>query len=513
MANMTETNIYRRRWWTLITIALSVLVIVLDMTVLNVALPTIQRELHASSSDLLWMVNAYTMVFGALMLTTGALGDRYGRAKILQAGVAVFGLSSVGAYFSGTPAHLIIWRIFMGAGAAMILPVTLAIITNIFPEKERGKAIGIWAGLNSIGIALGPIIGGALVEHFNWNSVFLINIPVAIAAFVLGWFLIPDSRDSNPRKLDIPGNILALAGLSLLIYGLINGSSKGWTSAEVLGTLIGSVVIIALFILWDRKAEQPLIELKFFKKARFSAGIGILVILGLGLNGLLYVMTYYMQFVKGYMALSTGLRYLPIALGVLIGAISSDFIVKRFGSKLVMLTGFTGSAVMLVLISFITDGSPYWQLGTILFFLSLFMGFIIAPVTDAIMGALPKDKSGVGSAMNTVFRNVSGAIGVALVGAILNSIYTSSFTKAAVSIAGLPGVLTRQAADSIGAAIAIAKSGQIPSAAADSLIQIARNSFMDGWSIVMLISAAIFVIGAFIVWKFMPSRAETSDPN
>jgi EmrB/QacA subfamily drug resistance transporter len=505
MAKMTEDRIYKLRWWTLVTIALSILVIVLDATVMNVALPTIQRELNATGAELLWMVNAYMMVFGALMLTTGSLGDRFGRAKILQIGVAVFGLASVGAYLSGTPAHLIIWRIFMGAGAAMILPVTLAIITNIFPENERGKAIGVWAGLNSIGIALGPIIGGALVEHFKWNSIFLINIPVAVIALILGWFLIPDSRDTNPRQLDIPGNILALAGLSLLIYGLINGGSKGWTDPQVLGTLIGSAVIITLFILWDRRAEQPLLELKFFKNARFSAGIGIIIILGLGLNGFQYVLTYYMQFVKSYTALGTGVRYLPLALGLLIGAVSSDTFAKRLGGKWVMLSGFIGTAVMLFLTAMFKVDSPFWQLGLYLFLEALFLGFIIAPVTDAIMGALPKAKAGIGSAMNTVFRMVAGAIGVALLGAVLNSIYSSNFTKAAANM-GLPDVLLQKAADSVGAAVGIANSGQVPAALAGPLAQTARQSFMDGWQIMAYISCAIFIIGAFIVLKFMPAH-------
>jgi EmrB/QacA subfamily drug resistance transporter len=421
--------------------------------------------------------------------------------------VAIFGLASLGAYFSGTPTHLIIWRIFMGAGAAMILPVTLAIITNIFPKEERGKAIGVWAGLNSIGIALGPIIGGALVENFKWNSIFLINIPVAVVALILGWFLIPDSRDENPRKLDIPGNILALAGLSSLIYGLINGASRGWSSGQVLATLIGAVVLIGLFILWERKASNPLLELGFFKNARFSAGIGIIVILGLGLNGFQYVLTYYMQFVKSYTALGTGLRYLPLAVGLLIGAISSDSLVKRLGTRWVMAAGFIGTAAMLFLMSIFKVDSPFWQLALNLFFEALFLGFILAPVTNTIMGALPKAKVGIGSAMNTVFRMVAGAIGVAVLGALLNSIYSSNFNKAAAGI-GLPQALLQKAADSVGAAIGIAGSGKIPGDMAATLAQTARHSFMDGWQIMAYISAGIFVVGTAMVLRFMPKRGE-----
>ena len=506
MIEAREARIYRRRWWTLAAIALSILVIVLDATVMNVALPTIQRELNATNSQLLWMVNAYTMVFGALMLTTGSLGDRFGRAKILQAGVVVFGLSSIGAYLAGSATTLIIWRILMGAGAAMILPATLAIITNVFPEKERGKAIGVWAGLNAVGIALGPIIGGALVQHFNWNSIFLINIPVAVIALILGWFLIPDSRDSNPRKLDIVGNILSLAGLSALIYGLINGGSRGWTNPQVLGPLIGSVVIILIFVLWERRVSQPLLEIALFRNARFSAGIGVLIIMGLGLNGFQYVLTFYMQFVKGYNALGTGLRFLPLAMGILLGAVTADSAVKRLGTKWVMLLGFVGTAVMFIFISRFKIDSPFWQLGTELFFSALFLGYILAPVMDAIMGALPKAKAGTGSAVSTVFRMIAGAIGVAAMGAIVGSIYTSNFVKSAASISGLPAALSQKAGDSIGMALGIAKSGQLSPELAGSLAQTARQSFMDGWQTMAIISCAIFVVGAQVVLKFMPAR-------
>ena len=508
MAETREARIYRRRWWTLATIAVTILVVVLDATVMNVALPTIQRELSATNSQLLWMVNAYTLMFGALMLTTGALGDRFGRAKILQAGVAVFGLSSIGAYLAGSATTLIIWRIFMGTGAAMIIPATLAIVTNIFPEKERGKAIGIWIGLNSVGIALGPIIGGALVQHFNWNSIFLINIPVAVIALILGWFLIPDSRDRTPRKLDIVGNILSLAGLSALMYGLINGGSKGWTNPQVLGPLIGSVVIILIFVLWERRVTQPLLEIGFFRNARFSAGIGLLVIIGLGLNGFQYVLTYYMQFVKGYNALGTGLRYLPLAIGMLLGAVTADMLVKRLGTKWVMVLGFVGTTIMFVFISRFRIDSPFLELGMELFFFSVFLGYVMAPVADVIIGALPKAKAGIGSATLTVFRMVAGAIGVAALGAIIGSIYTSNFVKSAASISGLPAALSQKAGDSIGMALGIAKSGQLSPAVASSLAQTARQSFMDGWQTMAIICCVIFVVGVIVVLKFMPARHE-----
>jgi DHA2 family multidrug resistance protein-like MFS transporter len=264
MIETKEARIYRLRWRTLATISVSILVLVLDTTVMNLALPTIQRQLNATSSELMWMVTAYTMILGALMLTSGSLGDRIGRGKVLRVGLIVFGIASVGAFLSSTPVQLIVCRLFMGAGAALIMPNTLSTITNIFPEKERAKAIGIWAGLNGLGIVLGPIIGGFMVQHFNWNSIFFINIPVVIVALILGQFFVPDTRDDKPRKLDILGNLLSLAGLAMLIYGLNTGGSRGWTDALVLGTIISSVVLIGLFIFWERRASQPLLDLGFF---------------------------------------------------------------------------------------------------------------------------------------------------------------------------------------------------------------------------------------------------------
>ena len=506
MAESREARVFRLRWWTLVTVAISILLIVLDATVLNVALPTIQKKLSAASTELLWMVNAYTMVFGALMLTTGSLADRLGRAKLLQAGVVVFGLASVGAYFSGTATHLIVWRVLQGIGGAMILPTTLAIITNVFPEKERPRAIGIWAGLNAVGIALGPIIGGALVQNFNWNSIFLINIPVAAVALVMGIFLVPDSKDSHPRKLDIVGNVLSLAGLASLIYGLINGGSRGWTDAQVLGTLIGGAAILLLFVLWERRVSEPLLEIGFFKDMRFTAGISVIMILGLALNGFQYISTFYMQFVKAYTALGTGLRYIPLAVGLLIGAVSSDRIAKPIGSKWVMTAGFAGTSAVLFAMSGLTAATSYYPLGTELFFLGLCLGLIMAPVTDVIMGALPKDKAGIGSATNTVFRMVSGAVGVAVIGSILSSVYRSNFTRAVSAIHGLTAVISQKGGDSVGAALAISGSGQLPAPVANSLAMAGRQSFMDGWHILAIITGCIALAGVAVVIAFMPAR-------
>ncbi len=478
---LTNTREYKRRWWTLVVIAISVLIIVIDASIVNIALPTLQRELNTTLSELQWIINAYIMVFGALMLTTGALGDRLGRARILQAGIIVFAGASLAAAFSHSGWQLILWRAVMGVGAAMMLPATLAIITNVFPQKERIKAIGAWAGMNAIGVALGPIVGGLLIDHLHWNWIFLINLPIAAVALVAGWFLIPNSKDPNAKKLDIPGTILSAAGLSALVYGLITGSSKGWTSPEVIGTLCGSVVLIALFALWERHTSNPMLELGFFRNPSFSAGVGAVSIMGLALMGINFTLTLYLQFVHGYTALQTGVRFVPLALGIFIGAGSAHRIVSRFGSSRTITIGFIGTVAMLVLASFWQIETAYWQLGLIFFWLGFSLGYVAAPATDVVMSALPEAKAGIGSAMNTVSRMVAGAIGVAALGTALSSIYSSSFKEATSSIPGLPPEVMEAASDSVGVAVTIAE--KLPPSIGEPLVQAAKNSFMDGWQV------------------------------
>ena len=503
-----EARTYRLRWWILVTIAISVLVVILDATVMNVALPTIQKQLNASSSELLWMVNVYTMILGSVVITFGGLGDRWGRGKLLQSGLLVFGLSSLAAFLSTTPTLLIVSRVFMGAGAAMIMPSTLSILTAVFPENERGQAIGVWAGINAIGIALGPIIGGLLVEHYNWNSIFLINIPVAVVALVLGWFFIPDSKDLHPPKLDLVGNLLSLVGLAALIWGLINGSSRGWTDSAVLAALIGAVVVLTLFVFWERKTSHPLIKLSLFRNPGFSTGISILVIIGLAMNGIIYVLTYYMQFVQNYDPLGAGVRFVPFAVGMLLGAISSAKLVKLWNSRWIIALSYAGTGIVLGLMSLLKADTSFWILGTEFVFFGLLMGCAMAPVTNIIMSSLPKANTGLGSAINNSFRQIAGTIGVAISGAILGSFFTSHFLAFASAIQGLPAQIIQKASDSVGMAVGIARSGQLPAATANSLTQLAHDSFMHGWSAVMLISGGIMICGGILAFILIPGTAK-----
>ncbi len=486
-------------------LALAILIVVIDHTILNVALPTIQRELGATISQLQWMVDAYILAFATLLLTMGTLGDRIGRATILRIGMMIFGSASLGAVLAGSAGHLIAARAFMGVGAAMIMPATLAIITNIFPPEERGKAIGAWGAMNGIGVALGPLLGGLLLEHFSWSSVFLINIPIVGVALAAGFFLIPNSRDSNPRRIDIPGTFLSVIMLFLLVFGLIKGSDWGWINPAVLACLGGFVITAFLFILWERKASTPMLDFQLFRNPCLSAGSGGITVMTVAMFGLLFAFTMYMQFVKGYSAMETGIRFLPIAFGYAFGSMSSNRTVAKWGTRAVVAAGFLGMTTLAPVIAFWQTGTAYWQIGLLMFGASYFMGNIMTPSLNAVLGAVPKTSAGVGSAIGNVAFQVGGALGVAALGSALSSVYQAKMAAAlGGQLASLPAEIADAAKGSIGAAVTVAS--RLPEGLQQSFLQIAGGSFMDGWQVILLIICAVGIIGATLTMKFMPSR-------
>jgi EmrB/QacA subfamily drug resistance transporter len=502
--DITRTKEYRRRWWTLVAVAVSVLIVILDSTIVNIALPTLQRELGTTMSQLQWISNAYILTFGALMLTMGALGDKIGRARMLQMGIILFAGGSLAASFAHSGSQLIAWRAVMGIGGAMMLPATLAIITNVFPREERGRAIGIWAGLNSIGVALGPIIGGLIIDNIGWKWIFLVNLPVAAVALIAGWFLIPDSRNPDSRPIDIIGTVLSALGLGALVFGLIQGDRWGWTDPGIIVSLAGSVVLLGSFIFWESRTQHPMLDVRFFRSARFSAGVGAVSIMALSMMGISFGLTIYMQSVREYTALQTGVRMIPFALGMFIGAGMADRIVNKLGTTIVVFGGFIGAAIIGVLVSFWQVETAYWVVGLVLFGVGFFLGNIAAPATDAVMGALSEERAGIGSAMNSASRIIAGSLGIAVLGTALSSVYTSSFKEASSAFTGMTPEMMKAAGDSVGAAVTIA--GKLPGGAGDALALAAKNSFMDGWHIMAYVTCVICVIGAFVILKFMPAR-------
>src|SRR5215207_5296828 len=370
---------YERRWASLGVLSLSLVIIGLDNTILNVALPTLQEEFGASASRLQWMVDAYLLVFAGLLLVFGTLGDRFGRKRALQAGVSIFGLASLGALVADSAEQVIAVRALMGVGAALIMPATLSIIANLFTGKERGKAIAIWAALAAVGIGLGPLTGGLLLEWFDWWSIFLVNVPVAAAALLLGVRYVPESRDPRPGSFDLLGAAFSTAGFSILVYAIIEAPGRGWTSAPVLGSLVASVVLLGSFFWWERRVAEPMLDLGFFRSARFSVGTAAVSVAFFALLGGIFALTQYLQFAHGFSAIEAGAVMSPMALGLMIGAGSSSKAAAKLGTGRVVAAGLTGLAIMLALTTLFEPGTSTLALVAWFFGVTLAMGWIMAP--------------------------------------------------------------------------------------------------------------------------------------
>jgi len=498
-----EVRKHRLRWWTLGVLCLSVLVVVIDSSILNVALPTLQRDLGASASGLQWIVTSYILILGGLLLTTGSLGDRFGRAMMLRAGLVVFALASLTAAYMDSAGQLIAARAVMGLGAAMIVPSTLSIAVDVFKGEERTKAIAIWAALNAVGIVLGPIFGGLILEHLHWGWIFLVNLPIAAVAILAGMMLITESRDPEAKPLDIPGAFLSMVAVSSLVYAIIQGPDEGWTSRYVLICFAIAVVTGAAFVIREMRARYPLLDLSFFKRRRFTVGAMALSLQSLALAGIMFGFTLYLQFVQGYSPLEAGVRFLPLAAGLMIGARSSERLVHRFGTTKVIASGLLLMAATLPLMMLWQADSPYWLVGVVFAVIGFGVGNVAVPSVDAIMGAVPESKAGVASATNSVIRMVGGALGIAVIGSIMNSLYAG---KVASAVATLPPEYAEAAKNNVGAAVKIAES--LPGESGQALFSAAGNAFADAMGEVGIISAVVMAVTAVIVLVFMPSRAE-----
>jgi len=501
-AQVTGDRVYARRWWTLGVLSLSLVLIGLDNTVLNVALPTIQRTFSASASDLQWMVDAYVLVFAGLLLTMGALGDRFGRARALQVGLVIFAVSSFGATFSTDASQLILARVVMGAGGALSMPSTLSVIANVFPRAERAKAITIWAGVSGIGVGLGPLIGGLLIENFNWAAVFLINVPVALVALALGVFLVPESRDPSGARLDLPGAILSIGAVGALVYAIIEAPGTGWTSPTIL-VFLGAAIVLGLVFAWrETHTPTPMLDLSLFRSARFTAGAGGIALTFFAMFGMIFGLTQYLQFVLGKTALEAGTLMVALAVGIPVGARISLIAVARAGTNRVMAAALVAVALILLSLMLWTPTTETWIVAGTLFVLAVAMANVMAPGTSAVMGAVPEAKAGVGSAMNDLLRQLGGALGVAIIGSVINTAYRDRMVDV---VAGLPGPAARAAGDSVGAAVAIA--ARLGGQAGDALAATARASFVDALEPAAIVAAAIAVTTAVLVARLMPARA------
>ncbi len=503
---MSEELVYRRRWWILGVLCLSLMVITLDNTILNVALPTLVREMNASNSQLQWIVDSYTLVFAGLLLTAGSLGDRFGRKGALQIGLSIFAIGSALSALATDPNHLIATRALMGVGGAFIMPATLSILTNVFPAEERGRAIGVWAGVSGLGIALGPLLGGYLVEHFSWHEVFTVNLPIAAVALIAGAFLLPRSKDPSAPKLDLLGAGLSIAGLTALVYGLIEAPSRGWGDGLILASFAAALVLLGIFTIHELHTAEPMLDVSFFKNPRFTAASLSITLVFFAMFGYSFLQTQYFQFVLGYSPAETGVRLLPLAMTLMVVAPLSSRIVERTGTKVVVAAGLTLVSLSLLLQVNLTATSSYISVAWRMMLLAVGMGLTMAPATESIMGSLPLAKAGVGSAMNDTTRQVGGALGVAIIGSVLSSVYGSTITDA---FSGkMPAKALDIAQSSVGGALEIANRA---GAAGDAVARVAKNAFVNAMHGGALVAAAAAVLGVIVAAVFLPAHARQAD--
>jgi EmrB/QacA subfamily drug resistance transporter len=495
---------YERRWWTLGVLCISLLMIVMANASLNVALPTLAKDLGTGASGLQWIVDAYSLVFAGLLLTAGSLGDRYGRRLALNGGLIVFGAASLVATLSSSSTAVIGARAVMGAGAAFVMPATLSILAHVFPPRERPRAIAIWAGFAGVGVALGGVVSGALLEHFWWGSIFLINVFVVVVALVAGFFLIPRSREKIHAPLDPLGAVLSIAGLSTLVYGIIEAPDHGWSSVQTLVTFGAAIAILGGFVFWQLKAKEPMLDLRFFKNPRFTAATTAITLAFFAMFGSYFLFTQYLQFVHGYDPLSAAVRILPWALAYLISATQSAKLVERFGQRLVVASGLTIAGLGIAILAVTsTVTSSYWWFALAVVVMALGMGITTAPSTGAIMRSLPLHKAGVGSAVNDTTRELGGALGVAVLGSLVASQFRTSMQGA---VSGLPARATHSLADALQSAAATGgvRGGAIANAA--------KVSFVDAFTSTLWVAAIVVIVASGLVaWLLRANATAKAD--
>ena len=501
----TAEDVHSQRWVILIILCLCLTVTGIDNTILNVAVPSIVRELGAKGSQLQWLIDAYTIVFAGLLLTMGILGDKYGRKLAMSMGLIFFGGFSLLAALAQSSSQLIAARALMGLGGALIFPTTLSILTNTFDGAERAKAIGIWAGVSGVGVAVGPLLGGLLLEHFWWGSVFLINVPVCAAALIVGQFVLPNSRDPAGHKLDIVGALFSIAGLSGVLFAIIEAPDTGWGSGRVIAGFILGFCFLGAFIWWELRTAHPMLELRFFRNPRFSAASSTIMLVYFALFGSTFLLTEYFQFVLGYSPLKSGAMTGAVAIGLIVAAPNAPKLVHRWGTKLVVVTGLSTLAAMLFCYTSGTLMSNYVTGWLVRMIYGAGLGLVVAPCTESIMGSLPKERAGVGSAVNDTTRQVGGALGVAILGSILAARYHSLVAGAS----GVPASAKTAVHDSIGKAIEAAKGAD--AATAHQITTLAKESFLSAQRVAYVIAALVVCCAIFVTAKWLPAKAPSED--
>ncbi|MFE4515240.1 MFS transporter [Kitasatospora sp. NPDC056783] len=494
-----------RRWLALVAVALSVLVISFDMTVLNVALPALADQLGATTGQQQWIVDAYTVVFAAVMLPAGLLGDRFGRRRTLTTGLALFGLASAIGMLTGSPATLIAARAGMGLAASLVMPMSMAVIPGLFPPAEQRRATAILAAAVSLGAPLGPLIGGFLLQHFWWGSVFAINIPLTALGIAACVLLLPETRDPAAPRIDLLATLLAAVGLAGLTYGIIEGADRGWVDTLVLATLAGSLLALTALVLRSRRQRDPMLDLRLLADRTFRWSSVAATLISLVLFGAFFVLPLYFQSVLGADALGTGLRLMPIMLGLLVAAKATDRLVGRLGARTVITLGLALLAAALLFGSRTGTGDGYGRAAVWLAVLGVGMGLTLITAQSSALVTLPPARAGVGSGLVQTLRQVGGAIGIAAFGSLLSGSY-----RGALDTGGLPAEAAHRAGESVVAADAVARAGG--GEGGQALSASAHAAYVHGMGVVLLVAGLVAVFSAVLVAARMPADAPAAGP-
>jgi len=483
----------RRRAAVLVTVCLAVFAINIDTTIVNVALPDLSSQLHAGTGALQWVVDGYNLAFAALVLAAGSVGDRWGRRPVLLSGLVGFALTSIGAALAGGAGQLVAWRFAMGAFAALIYPTTLSIITNMYPDRsERARAIGVWGAVTGLGVAVGPITGGLLLAHFGWSSVFLALVPVAAVAAVAAYLLVPESRAGDAPRLDLPGLALSSSAIGLLVYTIIEAPGRGWMSAATIAGFAATAGLAAAFIVVERNRAEPMLDVTLFKVPAFSAASSSVTIAFFALYGFIFLVTQYMQFLRGWGPLSTGVRILPVAASIAVASTLGAVLAGRLGTRLVVSAGLVLFGISFAWIALSGEHEPYLRIAAQMVIMGTGLGLTTTPATESILSVLPAAKAGVGSAVNDATRETGGTLGVAVIGSVFSSAYIHHLSGTVV--AHLPTGAAAAARGSVGAALALA---QGPGGGRSAVLASAvHSSFMSGFQVACLTAAGVCLLGA-----------------
>jgi EmrB/QacA subfamily drug resistance transporter len=504
LSSVTD-QVHARRWWILSFLGLSLMTVIVGNTSLNVALPTLSRTLGASTSELQWIVDGYSLVFAGLLFSAGAIGDRFGRKGALQFGLVAFLAGTLLAAFTPSAWAIITGRAVMGFGAAFVMPATLSILTNVFSPAERPKAIAVWSAISFGGAAFGPVISGFLLEHFWWGSVFLVNVPIIVIALVGGYILMPKTRDPEQAKLDPVGALTSIVALGSLVYAIIEGPNQGWFSRQTVAFFAIALATGVFFLWWERRVDEPMLDLELFRNPRFSvASLGITLVY-FAMFGQFFLLAQYFQAVLGWSALKAGLAQMPFAVTIILIAPRSPKLVQRFGPNRVVATGLLFVGFGLLLMSRVGATTAYLSLLPRMLVTSTGMALVISPMTTSIMSAVPLRKAGVGSAMNDTTRELGGSLGVAVLGSIVASRYTN---RLAPLLATIPGAGGTPAAKSVSAAVAAGKTIGGPDG--DRLLAAARNAYVSGMHVAIAVASLFSFAAAIIVYRLLPKKASTT---